>query len=73
MGADPIAHRELVSKLRQFGFEGPRQKGKHPFMIRGSHKLTIPNNHGSDISGQLVDKILLQANISLDEWNTVNG
>ncbi len=69
MGAGPISHRDLVAKLRQFGYEGPRQKGKHPFMVKGKFKLTIPNDHGSVISGSLVDKILAQAMISLEDWN----
>ena len=69
MGAGPISHRELVARLHKFGYKGPRRKGKHPFMVKRTFKLTIPNDHRSLISGPLVDKILDQAMISLDDWN----
>ncbi len=36
-----ISHRELVSKLRAFGFEGPRFGGRHPFMARGEFNFVF--------------------------------
>jgi hypothetical protein len=71
MGAGPIEWGSMVKKLRQFGFDGPFQRGKHPFMKRGSFKLPIPKDHGSAISGPLVDRVIKRAGISLDEWDQV--
>ena len=42
----PIAHGELIRRLRKFGFKGPVAGGKHLYMTRGQHRLTIPNRVG---------------------------
>ena len=65
----PVAWRELVRRLRAFGFTGPDWGTKHPFMVRGSLKLHIPRDHGSDIGAPLLSEILRQAGIRRDEWN----
>ncbi len=54
----PISWRELVKRLKNFGFEGPYQSGKHPYMIKGDLVLTIPNPHSEDISLDLLSRIL---------------
>lgn len=64
----PISWRELVRHLRKFGFEGPYQVGKHPYMIKGNLTLTIPNPHPKDISPDLLSRILKQAEISKKDW-----
>lgn len=64
----PISWRELVRKLRKFGFEGPYQVGKHPYMIKGNFTLTIPNPHLKDISVDLLSRILKQAEINKKNW-----
>lgn len=33
----------FVKKMRQFGFSGPYQEGRHPYMIKGELSVTIPN------------------------------
>jgi hypothetical protein len=38
-------------------------------MSKGSHKLRIPNDHGSDISAPLIREILRQAHIDSKEWD----
>lgn len=43
MKVKPVTHRELVSRLRKLGFEGPYSGGKHLFMIKEELRLTIPN------------------------------
>ncbi|HKW99772.1 MAG TPA: type II toxin-antitoxin system HicA family toxin [Bryobacteraceae bacterium] len=52
----PVSQGELVRKLRKLGFEGPVQRGKHPYMIRGSLRLIIPNPHRGQISQDLLTK-----------------
>ena len=64
-----ISHRDLVGKLRAFGFEGPRFGGRHPFMVRGEFKLRIPNPHNGDITKSLLSEILRQAGITTKDWN----
>jgi len=64
----PVSRRELIRRLRSFGFEGPFSGGHYSFMKRGRLKLRIPNPHGKDISVPLLREILRQAGISEDEW-----
>ena len=64
----PISQRELVKKLKVFGFRGPYQSGKHPYMIKDVLILTIPNPHEKEIGVDLLDRILKQANINKNDW-----
>lgn len=48
-GLRPVKHKELVSRLRKFGFEGPYSGGKHLYMIKDELRLTIPNPHRKEI------------------------
>ncbi len=64
-----ISWKNLVKKLRQFGFDGPYAGGRHLFMKRGEFKLHIPNPHKKEISKYLLAEILRQADISFEEWN----
>jgi len=68
----PISHKELVRKLRKLGFDGPYSGGKHLFMIKGNLTLTIPNPHRKDISVELLKRILRRAEISRDEWLSID-
>ena len=64
----PIAWRELVKRLRVFGFDGPYQSGKHPYMAKDDLTLTVPNPYKEDISVDLLARILRQAGIDRKEW-----
>ena len=64
----PISQKKFVAKLAQLGFAGPFQEGKHPYMIRDSVSLTVPNPHDGDISVDLLVRLLRQAGISRQEW-----
>jgi predicted RNA binding protein YcfA (HicA-like mRNA interferase family) len=65
----PISIRDLFRRLREFGWTGPYQKGKHPYMVKGDRRLPAPNSHGSVISSELLREILNRAGISVDDWN----
>jgi predicted RNA binding protein YcfA (HicA-like mRNA interferase family) len=65
---DPIKRKDLIHYLRQLGFEGPYVGGKHQYMVKGEIRLAIPNPHGSDISRDLLARILRQGGIDRDEW-----
>jgi predicted RNA binding protein YcfA (HicA-like mRNA interferase family) len=63
-----ISWANLVKRLRKLEFEGPYQGGKHPYMIKGTLVLTIPNPHQRDIGVALLSRILKQAGITNKEW-----
>lgn len=67
----PIKRSELIRKLRRIGFSGPRSGGRHEFMIRGNVRLTLPNPHQSDIGKGLLARLLSQAGISDEEWESL--
>ncbi|MEE8168587.1 MAG: type II toxin-antitoxin system HicA family toxin [Candidatus Hydrothermarchaeales archaeon] len=64
----PVAWKELVKRLKELGFEGPYQGGRHPFMVKGNLVLTIPNPHKKPIGTDLLSRILKQGRISRKEW-----
>ncbi len=67
----PVKRKDLIRILSHLGFEGPFSGGKHQFMIKGDVRLRVPNPHQADISRDLLVRILHQAGISRDEWESV--
>jgi len=65
----PVALRELIRRLRVLGFQGPFQEGKHPFLVRGSQRLPVPNPHEGEIGVDLLSRILRLAGVSREEWD----
>ena len=68
----PCSRRDLVKAFRELGWEGPFSGGKHEFMKKGSRKQRIPNDHGADISWDLVRRILKQADIPVEQWTSLS-
>lgn len=64
----PIRRADLVAYLRQIGFAGPTPGGKHMYMVRGRHRVRIPNPHQGNITVGLLAVTLRQADISREEW-----
>jgi hypothetical protein len=64
----PVSWRNLVGRLRKFGFDGPYQGGKYPYIIKGNLVLTIPNPHRRDIGVALLSRILRRAGVTEEEW-----
>ena len=64
----PVSLRVLISRLHRFGFDGPHQGGKHPYIVKGNLMVTIPNPHEKEISVDLLMRLLRQAGISREEW-----
>ena len=64
----PVSWAGLVRGLRELGFDGPHQVGKHPFMIRGTVRLPIPNPHRREIGVPLLSRILRRAGVGKEEW-----
>lgn len=67
----PITRKDLVRYLRQLGFEGPFSGAKHQFMIKKDTTLRIPNPHQSDISKELLSRILRQGSIGRADWENL--
>lgn len=67
----PISRDQLVASLRRLGFDGPYAGGKHQYMVRDSLRVRIPNPHQGDIGRELLAKILKQAGIARDDWESV--
>ncbi len=57
-----------MRRLRAFGFEGPFEGGKHPYMIRGDLVVTIPNLHRGNVSVDLLQRILRAAEVTREQW-----
>lgn len=66
-----LAWKELIRRLKAFGFQGPVWGTKHPFMVKGALKMHIPSDHGTDISAGLITKIVRDARINKEEWDQV--
>ena len=65
---NPVSRRELVRKLKTLGFEGPFPGVKHQWMRRRGLRLTIPNPHKGAIDPRFIRRLLLQADIAIEEW-----
>lgn len=68
--AEAISRRELIRKLRHLGFEGPFPGSRHEFMRRGRVRIPIPGRHLGDIPAGLVSRILREAGVSPEEWES---
>ena len=66
----PVKRRELIRRLRKLGWEGPHQRGPHPFMIKDEVRLTIPNPHKGDLDWSLVKRILRLGGITQQKWDS---
>lgn len=65
----PCAWAEMIHRLRRLGWTGPFYGGKHPYMVSGTRRLTIPNKHATDIPSGTLRNVLRIAGISDDAWN----
>ncbi len=64
----PTKRKDLIKALKETVFEGPYAGGKHEFLIKGELRLILPNPHQSEISKNLLARILRQANLTCEEW-----
>jgi len=66
----PVSRRDLIRRLRGVGFEGPYVGGRHEFMLRGPRRFILPNPHRGDISVDLLARLLRQAGVTREEWES---
>ncbi|MCX7049438.1 MAG: type II toxin-antitoxin system HicA family toxin [Candidatus Sumerlaeota bacterium] len=67
----PIKRKDLIRGLLQCGFTGPFSGGKHQFMMKDAISIRIPNPHTADIGVNLLARILKQAGISRQKWESI--
>ena len=69
MALRSCSRREFVRKLRNLGYAGPFAGGKHEYMTKKSASaVRVPNPHQSDITIDLLKRILQNAGIKQQEW-----
>lgn len=66
----PVSRRELIGRLSTLGFEGPYSGGNHEFLLRGNRRLILPNPHRGVIGVDLLIRLLRQAEITREEWES---
>jgi hypothetical protein len=60
-------------KAKKEKFHQKKQRGiKNDFMIRGICRVRLPNPHQTDISVDLLRRILKEAGITREEWLRVD-
>ncbi|MEI6210785.1 MAG: type II toxin-antitoxin system HicA family toxin [bacterium] len=62
----------MLRRFKALGWDGPYSGGNHLFMRKGSLIVHLPNPHGNDIDWSLMKRILVQAGITPDHWDS-NG
>ncbi len=67
----PVKRKDFIRYLKKLGFEGPFSGGKHQFMLKDKFRLTLPNPHQQEISQSLLIRILKQAGISKETWESL--
>lgn len=67
----PISRRELIRRLRKFGFVGPFVGGRHQFMERDRRRISIPNSHGKEIGSALLGEILHEIGVTSEEFENL--
>jgi predicted RNA binding protein YcfA (HicA-like mRNA interferase family) len=67
---DPVSRAELIRRLRRLGFEGSFVGGRHQFTLGRGRRLIVPNSHAGDIGTALLARIVRQAGVSCEEWDT---
>ncbi len=66
----PVSRREFIRRLRDLGFDGPYTGGRHEFMLRADRRLILPNPHRQTVSADLLTRLLRQAGITRQEWDS---
>ena len=66
----PVSRRELIRRFRRLGFDGPFVGGRHEFMERENRRVILPNPHRSEISVDLLSRLLRQAGIDVGIWHS---
>ena len=63
--------KQVVKRLQKVGWEIDRQKGSHIMMTKPDYPFTLSIPQHRDLGIGLLSKIIKQANITVDEFNTL--
>ena len=66
----PVSRREFIRRLRDLGFDGPYTGGRHEVMLRADRRLILPNPHRQTVGADLLTRLLRQAGITRQEWES---
>ena len=69
----PISRRELIRRLREFGWNGPFPGNRHQDMIKQGKRIQIPNPHRGDLDWSLVNRLLKQEEIDHEQWKKIGN
>lgn len=67
----PIKRKDLIYYLKRLSFSDPISGGNHQYMQKGTLRLRVPNPHQGEISKELLSRLLKQANVSREEWESL--
>ncbi len=67
----PVKRRDLLAGLRSLGYHGPLAGKRHQFMRRAERTVRPPNPHRGEISRGLLVRILREAGISREQWESI--
>jgi hypothetical protein len=68
----PVSWPELIKRLKELGLSGPYSGTKHPYMLKDSKVVLLPNpHHSGDISVDFLARLLRDAGISREDWLSV--
>jgi predicted RNA binding protein YcfA (HicA-like mRNA interferase family) len=62
---------EAVKKLQKAGWQVARQKGSHVMMTKEGYQYTLSIPKHKELGPGILRKIISQANLSVDEFNSL--
>ena len=65
-----ISSSQMCRLLESMGFSAERQRGSHRFFLHPDGRTTVIPMHAGDIDRALIRKILRDAELSIDEYNS---
>ena len=73
MRLTPLPPREVIRRLRVFGYNGPSPGGKHQRMVHQTTNLVvqIPIHGNKDVGVGVIRAILRRTGITREQWNSV--
>jgi predicted RNA binding protein YcfA (HicA-like mRNA interferase family) len=66
-----ISPKEMVSVLKQLGFEEIRQTGSHKFFNRPDGRNTVIPMHSKDLKRGLIKAILKDIGLSIEDYEFI--
>ena len=67
----PYTPREVIAKLKRAGYKEVRQTGSHLFLRHDDGRMTFVAMHRGDIPPGTMRKILKQANLTEEQFNSL--